>query len=226
MAENIYDPGQDCTAPSGGWTFIGFLEGTDSTGIYRKVHDTVESALVSRGTAGFNDVLNDVGQPLGASPDMWRSIRAAKKFVDNNQGVEITMVGHSKGGAEAILNALETNKNCIVFNPAAPNPAAYGINATQYTGSMTSYIVRGEILSSIFYLCLVSTYNNMILLPTQYPAGYSYNPTNIDASTTIFNNIHLSLYNHSISTVIKALQKWRVAQGGPGGSGTNTMMAQ
>jgi hypothetical protein len=55
---------------------------------------------------------------------------------------------HSKGGAEAAANAVATKKNSIIFNPATVNLEAYGLSSSNYSGSMTAFIVKGDILNS------------------------------------------------------------------------------
>lgn len=61
---------------------------------------------------------------------------------------------------------MEVNKNAILFNPAAPNPDAYGIDKSKYSGKMTSYIVKGEILNEMEkdYTWPIG---NQVYLPTQ-----------------------------------------------------------
>ena len=72
-----------------------------------------------------------------------------KSFASLKSGYEITFVGHSKGGAAAAAAAVATNKNAILFNPANTNLSDYGLNGSTYTGSMTQYVVIGEILSNL-----------------------------------------------------------------------------
>ncbi|WP_268627282.1 hypothetical protein [Paenibacillus alvei] len=74
------------------------------------------------------------------------SIKKSTEFVNANKGKEITMVGHSKGGAEATANAVANNRNAITFNTA---PAVLGVNGLSdkdYTGSMTHYVVKGGVV--------------------------------------------------------------------------------
>lgn len=69
-------------------------------------------------------------------------------------------VAHSKGGAEAIANAVATNRNGITFNPAKPNLSAYSDLFTpeywgshyikDYSANTTNYVVDGEILNYLF----------------------------------------------------------------------------
>ena len=98
---------------------------------------------------------------------MINSIKYATYFVEKYSDSEITFVGHSKGGAEAAGNALATNKNAILFNPASINAYAYDLDVSKYTADMTAYIVKGEILNNIFGL-ISRPIDKMVYLPTQY----------------------------------------------------------
>jgi fermentation-respiration switch protein FrsA (DUF1100 family) len=80
---------------------------------------------------------------------MKASIQAAENFAKNNPYSRITFVGHSKGGAEAIANAVATGKDAIVFNPATAMLSEYGLDADAYEGKITSYVVEGEILDGL-----------------------------------------------------------------------------
>ncbi|WP_175400644.1 hypothetical protein [Paenibacillus sp. KS1] len=78
---------------------------------------TFEYALVNKGSdLNWSDWKNNALQPIGYSADMKDSIKKSTEFVNANKGKEITMVGHSKGGAEATANAVANNKNAITFN--------------------------------------------------------------------------------------------------------------
>lgn len=96
---------------------------------------------------------------------------------------DITFIGHSKGGAEAAANAIATNKNAILFNPATVALSEYNLNDENYIGNMTAYIVEGEILNSIFKY-ISEPIDNVKYL--SYPDGNMFD-------------------KHSIKTVIKAL---------------------
>ena len=119
MAEHIYNTSGTL---SGGWTYIEKKSGGDNMvlGIYsRTVNNVTEYALVSKGTTmnSLKDWANNVQQfTTGSSTDGWASLEKAKEFVKDHSE-EVTFIGHSKGGAEAVINAVATNKNCIVFNP-------------------------------------------------------------------------------------------------------------
>jgi hypothetical protein len=121
-------------------------------GVYSsvKADGTTEYALVNNGTSTTGDWGNNLQQPFGKSDDMKDSISNSEYFVANNKNAEITMVGHSKGGAEAVANAVANNKNAITFNPAKPDLSEYGLSDLDYTASVTNYVVTGEVLNGIF----------------------------------------------------------------------------
>jgi RHS repeat-associated protein len=156
IAEHVYD-GKVGDKLSGGWEMIDLYESDEGSlqiGVYSRVKedDTIEYIIANRGTtmSDMEDWLQNISQPFGASSDMKNSIKFAEDFVNNHNDSEITFVGHSKGGAEAAGNALATNKNALLFNPASINSGAYGLDSSKYTGDMTAYIVKGEILNLIF----------------------------------------------------------------------------
>jgi len=179
----------------GGWTYEKdkLITGGDGMvmGVYSRIdsNGNVEYALVNRGTVSWSlkdsDIYNNLFQLFGASNDMKASIKSAKEFVNNNSDSHITFIGHSKGGAEAAANAVATNKDAILFNPATVNLSAYKLNGKNYSSNMTAYIVKGEILNNIF--------------------GWMSEP--IDSLVYLPNQGGSALDNHSMSSVISALNE-------------------
>ncbi|NMM64106.1 DUF2974 domain-containing protein [Clostridium sp. P21] len=152
-------------------------------GVYKRIkpNGEVEYALVNRGSRDFvkywkKDWKNNAQQVVGASDDMKLSIKFADQFVQGHPDANITFVGHSKGGAEAAANAIKTNQNCIVFNPAAVNIKANGLSKEKagYKGNMTSYIVKGEVIND-FDSKIVKPIDKAVYLPEQYH-NRDYNP--------------------------------------------------
>ncbi|MNJ46039.1 hypothetical protein D3C77_411590 [compost metagenome] len=174
-------------------------------GIYYryKWNGKIEYAVVNKGTGGSgffktaSDWANNIQQPAGASDDMEDSIKFAKQFDKAHLKEEVTMIGHSKGGAEAAANAVATNRNAILFNPAAVSLELYGLKASSYYAKMTAYVVRGEALDQAFGSGS-EPIGKKVYLPIQYPVNYKWN---------VFKNISNSIKNHSMESVIKALKK-------------------
>ena len=133
----------------------------------------------------------DVEQPFGESENMMVSIRDAKQVSRDVGEAELTFVGHSKGRAEAAGNALATNRNALLYNPAAINEDAYGLDSKKYTGAdkngMTAYVVKGDMLDSFINQFFAKPIDKAVYLPTQ-----SKNP----------------ITNHLIDAMIKAIQEY------------------
>ena len=189
----IYDSKQ--SELIGGWQYEidKLITGGDGMvmGVYSRVNanGNVEYALVNRGTVSWSlkdsDIYNNLFQLFGASNDMKESIKLAKEFVNNNLDSHITFIGHSKGGAEAAANAVATNKNAILFNPATVNLSAYNLSSKNYSADMTVYIVEGEILNQIFGW-MSEPIDNVVYLPNQGGSATD---------------------NHSMASVISALNE-------------------
>ena len=147
------------------------------------------------------DWANNIAQPFGYSIDMHDSIAYAEDFVKAHPDAQITFVGHSKGGAEAVANAVATNKDCIVFNPATPYLSEYGLSMDNYDANMTAYIVEGEILDRVF---------GAIPAPYDDNVHYLKEPVwkSIIKSPLVFSGLDVanSIYKHSMGAVIKLLK--------------------
>ncbi len=60
-----------------------------------------------------------------------------------NPTIEITMIGHSKGGAEA-ANSVAINTNAIIFNPATVNLSAYELDTSTYIYQIWLHMLSKE----------------------------------------------------------------------------------
>ena len=125
--------------------FIGVYEKKNSNG-------SMEYVVVNKGSSTKSDWINNILQPIGLSRDMHETIKFAKAFVKDHADANITFVGHSKGGGEALANAKATNRDAIVFNSVIPNYNIYGLGSNIYTGNAKSYVVIGEILNSAYFV--------------------------------------------------------------------------
>ena len=201
IASHIYD-GKVGDVLDGNWRLntIYTQKGNKSFrgGLYSRVKEdgTTEYAFATAGTyfenseKGLDSIMEDLLQLFGKSNDMKFSISIAKRIVEEYNGAEITFVGHSKGAAEAAGNALATNKNALLYNPAAINASAYGLDTKSYSGydshGMTSFVVNGDFLSSFNGVLGAKTIGKKVILPKQ--------------SRSMFEN-------HKIKSVIKALKQ-------------------
>ena len=203
MAEHIYgaqssDIGKSLAEKFGGWVLADILTNSESLkiGIYTKtVNGIVSYAFVNKGSSmEWSDWKNNFQQPFGWSTDMEDSIKYAKDFVEDHSDAKTTFIGHSKGGAEAAANAVATNKDAILFNPATVFLDSYGLNAKTYSANMTAYIVKGEILNDIFGL-ISAPIDKMEYLPTQYTSKWY----------DVVGQVDDSIKNHQMEAVISAL---------------------
>ncbi len=153
---------------------------------------STEYAIVNRGTKTLSDWVNNFAQVLGWSKDMEDSIERAKYFVNLHCGDEITFVGHSKGGAEATLNAVYTNKNAIIFNPANANFFLAPIG--KFTQNITAYAIENEVLTGT--LGTMPSPVEYVYLPEPNPVN-NWNP---------IEHMQKDFDNHSIKAVISALR--------------------
>ena len=153
MADHIYHWDQNNDKKDrmvSGWRLIDVWWGRESMkmGIYIRNSDDWENpseyVIVFKGTDNLQNWVNNAEAYLSSkSADMWDAINYSKGFVGSHSQ-EITFVGHSKGGGEAIAAATATNKNAITFNAANFNFSKYGLTETNKSG-IKNYYVDGEV---------------------------------------------------------------------------------
>ena len=201
IAEHVYD-GKVGEKLCGGWKMCAVYTQKNNVSFrgglyarYDKKGNITEYVFATAGTymerskRGEKSIIEDFKQPFGCSEDMKVSIATARKISKQLGDKELTFVGHSKGGAEAAGNALATNRNALLYNPAAINSFAYGLDVSKYTGKygrgMTAFIVEGEFLN---------TFNKTVLIAKP-----------IDKIVKLPKQKGNSFYNHSMEAVKKAL---------------------
>lgn len=199
MAQDSYKPGS--VDLLGGWSFNNlFSEGSLNIGTYsRQLSDgTSEYSLVNQGTnpTDLRDWGENAKQLFGGSVDVRKSMAYAEKFVGQHKSSEVTFIGHSKGGPESIANAMYTNRNAMVFNTARPNPGAYGLSTTSFTGDIRSFVVKGEILNNIFGT-IPKAIGKTIYLPRQTSSMVNIMPMPIRTG--------FAIKDHCMPTVRKAV---------------------
>jgi RHS repeat-associated protein len=206
MSDHIYK-GKEGDRLTGGWILYKVDEGDKDnpgyrSGIYKreKKDGSYEYVMANAGTDDFYDAKEDLVQPFGNSGHMWKSIENAQKLDEIlGKDVELTFVGHSKGGAEAAGNALATNRNAKIFNPAAINAKAYGLDSKNYTGNMTAFIVKGDILHSKLNWWSAIPIDKVVFLPRQHGSLFDKEPLRT------YNQIR----NHMMSSVFNALKEYK-----------------
>ena len=189
MAQQIYsiDQSHIDKISYNGWVLddIHYDDGLKIAIYARTISGVTSYAVVNEGSTDLDDWINNFLQPFGWSDDMWNSISFARTFVERNPNSHITFIGHSKGGAEAAANAVATNRDAILFNPASVSLNSYGLNSKNYTANMTAYIVEGEILNTLL--------------------GWASSP--IDEVVYFPNQDGSWIEDHSMSAVRKALEQ-------------------
>ena len=124
-----------------------------------------------RGKASMKE---DLAQPFGKSVDMKISLYVARKLDIELKNKELTFVGHSKGGAEAAANAVATNREGVLFNPAAVNLKGYDLDSRKYDKSrhhITAFVVIGEFLDESINKMAKPIDKKIMLTPLSSPKG-------------------------------------------------------
>ena len=93
--------------------------GLQSALFQRTLDGATEYAYVYAGTNSFEDAVEDVAQLAGVAPQYHTAINNAKTLSNELGDNELTFVGHSLGGGEAIASSMATGRAAITFNPAA-----------------------------------------------------------------------------------------------------------
>lgn len=142
-----------------GWYLIDFyIKGSLEMGLYERIDENgvAEYVIANAGSSPPSEEFEDWEQNYkqffkGASEDVENSVIWATEQVDRYSitGSIITFVGHSKGGAEAAANALANNRNAILFNPEWLNIQTYERYENNYTGTINSYVVYGDVLDML-----------------------------------------------------------------------------
>lgn len=177
MAWHIYDGKKGQVVD--GWTLWDVYKDKNNpgykAGLYiREVDGVMEYTMVNMGTIpgtgkkNRDSMSEDLEQPFGGSEHMKLSLDKAREL-NNTLGpdADLTFVGHSKGGAEAAANAVATNRDAYVFNPAAVNLKAYGLSSKYYTASMTAFVVKGDPVAATYPILFAKPIDKLIMLPRQ-----------------------------------------------------------
>ncbi len=143
-----------------------WIRGTVIMGVYQLVDENggySELAAVFQGTTNIEDWVDNIDAYSNTfSRNLIHARLFGKGFADYHPDVELTFVGHSKGGGEAIAAALHAGKNAITFNAANFD---FGKPIVTWWQSrkinINNYYVNGEILSTLIGQSSVGT-NHLI----------------------------------------------------------------
>lgn len=164
MAAHIYEASMDMAENKkvvAGWQLIDIKYGDSSMkmGIYIPKGDDIsnpsEYVLAFKGSTLKADketvdiwVNNLLAMQGPYSRDVRDSMLLSAGFCYGHKGYEITMVGHSKGGGQAIAAAKFNNTNAITFNAANYDFEKYNLTASpDDADKIQNYYIEGEILS-------------------------------------------------------------------------------
>ena len=125
MSSFVYTP-NDKTLP-GGWEFRKTIElsksGLKLALFSRSSSGKIEFTIAFAGTEDFKDVISDVAQLFGASPQHRIARDIATEVSSEFEDVELSFVGHSLGGSLAAACAYATGRDAMTFNAAGLSPA-------------------------------------------------------------------------------------------------------
>lgn len=96
-----------------------YQNGLQSVLFQRTVEGVTEYAYVYAGTNSIEDAVEDFAQIAGVAFQYHTAIYNARILSDELKNSELTFVGHSLGGGEAIASSMATGRAAITFNPAA-----------------------------------------------------------------------------------------------------------
>ena len=116
-----------------------YENGLQSALFERTTDGVTEYAYVFAGTNSVEDVLEDVAQIIGLSPQYETAIYNGQTLSNELGKNELTFVGHSLGGGEAAAASMATGRPAITFNPAAVSPLTKYINNLGSPSNIVNY---------------------------------------------------------------------------------------
>ena len=190
MAAHVYEASMDMAENKkvvAGWRLVDIKYGDSSMkmGIYIPKGDDIsnpsEYVLAFKGSTLKADketvdiwVNNLLAMQGPYSIDVRDSMLISGGFCYGHKGSEITMVGHSKGGGQAIAAAKFNNTNAITFNAANYDFEKYNLTASPNDAEkIQNYYIEGEALS---WLTGYAKYGSTYILPAlNRSKGYTFN---------------------------------------------------
>ena len=202
LAEHVYE-GVEGDILQGGWKMesVFTYDESDSfrAGLYSRLTEAGETEFVIAfaGTyfelttaRSLSSIWQDATQFFGVSNDMDLAINTVSQLKQKYDTSEITLVGHSKGGTEAVGAGISNGIDVITYNPAKINLE----NIKQQNNSnVTNFIVEGEVVSCTSLSVSINNHN----INVNYVGEINYlKAPNLDM-----------FQKHKIKTVIDILRK-------------------
>ena len=110
---------------------------------HTKDDGTTEYAYVYAGTNSLEDAIEDLAQVAGFAPQYHTAINNARTLSNELGENELTFVGHSLGGGEAIASSMATGRAAITFNSAAVSELTKQIEGLNKTPDVVNYRAIG-----------------------------------------------------------------------------------
>ncbi|MDY5632603.1 MAG: hypothetical protein SPF56_08980 [Bacteroidaceae bacterium] len=126
-----------------------YQNGLQSVLFQRTVNDVTEYAYVYAGTNSLEDVVEDIVQLAGVAPQYHTAIYNARILSNELDDSELTFVGHSLGGGEAIASSMATGRAAITFNPAAISGLTKQFEGLNKTPNIVNYRAIGTKIGNI-----------------------------------------------------------------------------
>lgn len=118
--------------------------GLQSELFQRTIDGVTEYAYVYAGTNSLEDAVEDIAQLAGISPQYNTAIHNAKTLSGELGNNELTFVGHSLGGGEAIASSMATGRAAITFNSAAVSGLTKLTGKLDATPNVVNYRAIGK----------------------------------------------------------------------------------
>lgn len=215
IATDVYDVkrgqvkgGWERTADFNDLTYCDNATGLVSALYKRTVNGKIEYIYATAGTKMHNskDWETNLSQVIGDSPQYEQALKNAielSKRIDE-AGHSLVFTGHSLGGGMASNNALATNHEAIVFNPAglsSETMAKSKADKSKADQLITNFTTSKDVLN-LMQDCVADIRVWNQLIPTSLGKRYylKYKLENYSASSLI--------KGHSMSSIIEAMEQY------------------
>ena len=121
-----------------------YQNGLQSVLFERTKNGVTEYAYVYAGTNSAEDWVEDFIQIAGIAPQYHTAIKNARTLSNELENNELTFVGHSLGGGEAIASSMATGRAAITFNPAAVSLLTKYTEGLEKKPDVVNYRAIGE----------------------------------------------------------------------------------